>query len=74
MVVLDVPLFFIFQSAVDSGSCDVVSTQQDFRDPLDHTIEIRHNFEHVVPSRARFIAHALFNQSYCFAFGHVSLN
>jgi hypothetical protein len=60
MVVLDVPLFFIFQSAVDSGSCNVVSIQRDFRDPLDHTIEIRHNFRYVVLSRARFTAHALF--------------
>jgi hypothetical protein len=60
MVVLDVPLFFIFQSAVDSGSCNVVSTQRDFRDPLDHTIEIHRNFRHVVPSRARFTVHALF--------------
>jgi hypothetical protein len=56
---LDVPLFFISQSAVDSGSCDVVSNQQDFWVPLDHTIEIRRNFWHVVPSRARFTALAL---------------
>jgi hypothetical protein len=59
MAVLDVPLFSISQSAVDSGLCDVVSIQRDFRDPLDHTIEIRRNFWHVVPSRARFTAHAL---------------
>jgi hypothetical protein len=59
MAVLDVPLFFISQSAVDSGLCDVVSIQQDFQDPLDHTIKIRRNFRHVVPSRARFTAHAL---------------
>jgi hypothetical protein len=56
---LDVPLFFISQSTVDSGSCEVVSIQRDFRDPLDHTIEIRRNFRHVVPSRARFTALAL---------------
>jgi hypothetical protein len=59
MAVLDVPLFFIFQSTVDSGSCDVVSIQRDFRDPLDQTIEIRRNFRHVVPSRARFTVLAL---------------
>jgi hypothetical protein len=58
MAVLDVPLFFISQSAVDSGLCDVVSIQRDFWDPLDHTIKIRRNFWHVVPSRAGFIAHA----------------
>jgi hypothetical protein len=39
MVVLDVPLFFISQSAVDSGLCDVVSFQRDFWDRLDHTIK-----------------------------------
>jgi hypothetical protein len=59
MAVLDIPLFFIFQSAVDSGSCDVVSIQRDFWDPLDHTIEICRNFRHVVASRARFTALAL---------------
>jgi hypothetical protein len=56
MVVLDVPLFSISQSAVDSGLCDIVSIQRDFWDPLDHTIEIRRNFRHIGPSRARFIA------------------
>jgi hypothetical protein len=59
MAVLDVPLFFIFQSVVDSGLYDVVSIQRDFRDPLDHAIEIHRNFRHVVPSRARFTAHTL---------------
>jgi hypothetical protein len=59
MAVLDVPLFFISQSAVDSRLCDVASIQRDFRDPLDHTIKIRHNFWHVVPSRARFTAYVL---------------
>jgi hypothetical protein len=59
MAVLDVPLFFISQSAIDSGLCDVVSIQRDFRDPLDLTIEIRRNFRHVVPSRARFTVLAL---------------
>jgi hypothetical protein len=54
MAVLDVPLFSISQSAVDSGLCDVVSIQRDFWDQLDHTIKIRRNFRHVVPSRARF--------------------
>jgi hypothetical protein len=71
MAVLDVPLFFIFQSAVDSGLFDVVSIQRDFRDPLDHTIEIRRNFRHIVPSRARFTEHTLFNKSYYFTLGHV---
>jgi hypothetical protein len=59
MAVLDVPLFFISQSAVDSGLCDIASIQRNFRDPLDHTIKIRRNFRHVVPSRTRFIAHVL---------------
>jgi hypothetical protein len=51
-------LFCLSQSTVDSRLCDVVSIQQDFWDPLDHTIKIRRNFWHVVPSRARFTAHA----------------
>jgi hypothetical protein len=59
MAILDVPLFFISQSAIDSGLCDVVSIQRDFWDLLDHTIKIRRNFWHVVPSRARFIAYVL---------------
>jgi hypothetical protein len=59
IAVLDVPLFFISQSAVDSGLCDVVSIQRDFWDPFDHTIKIRHNFWHVVPFRARFTAYVL---------------
>jgi hypothetical protein len=59
MAVLDVPLFSISQSAVDSGLCDVVSIQREFWDSLDHTIKIRHNFQHVVPSRARFTAYVL---------------
>jgi hypothetical protein len=59
MAVLDVPLFFISQSTVDSGLCDVVSIQRDFRDPLDHTIKIHRNFRHVVPSRARFTVYVL---------------
>jgi hypothetical protein len=59
MTVLDVPLFSISQSAVDSGLRDVVSIQRDFRDLLDQTIKICHNFRHVVSSRARFTAYVL---------------
>jgi hypothetical protein len=37
MAVLGVPPFFMSQSTIDSGLCDVVSTQRDFWDPLDLT-------------------------------------
>jgi hypothetical protein len=39
MAVLDVPLFFVYQSAVDNRLCDVVLAQGDFWDLLDHTIK-----------------------------------
>jgi hypothetical protein len=44
MVVLGVPPIFMSQSAVDGGLCDIVSTEQDFWDPLDLTTKSAVNF------------------------------
>jgi hypothetical protein len=54
------PLSWFRQQICHRGRCMAVLTWRDFRDLLDHTIEIRSKFRHVVPSRARFTAHALF--------------
>jgi hypothetical protein len=37
MAVLGIPPFFMSQSAVDSGLCNVVLAERDFWDPLDLT-------------------------------------
>jgi hypothetical protein len=56
MAVLDVPLSFMSQSAIDNGFMRCSFSSARFLGSVGSYHKIRHNFCHVVPSRVRFSA------------------